>query len=149
MLERLHFFPGLVLLVVGLALQSFLIQRLSPSRRRDKLVRLCTTFSTLLLLSGYLLELHGRDQYVPAAWATWIQCASLIETLCLIGVSLAVLAWSASPKFEPQRRSFLKATGTGLCLAPIAGAGFGIIHRNRFELSEVRTPIPGLPRDLD
>lgn len=148
MLERLHFFPGFGVLALGLALQWFLFSRIPGAYRRSKIVLLGAGVSTLLLLSGYCLE-FGVMWHFPAVWATWVQCASMVETILFVGVSLALLSWSAAEKFEPQRRSFLQAAGAGLCLAPLAGTGFGILTRNRFQLSEIRVPIPNLAKDLD
>src|SRR5437868_9817299 len=95
MLEELHFFPGLVLLLVGLGLQYFLVRRLPDSYRPQGLVRGGIVASTALLVSGYFLEFHWAARHLPVWWATWLQCASIVETMCLIGVSIALplLQW--------------------------------------------------------
>jgi predicted MPP superfamily phosphohydrolase len=78
-----------------------------------------------------------------------VECASLVETMCLIGLSMAVLLWRPARRFDPARRSLLQAAGVALCAAPLAVTAFGMTHRNRFRLSEVSIPIPGLAPDLD
>ena len=148
MLEELHFFPGFCLLVVGLGLQFYVVRRLSGSFRRGGLVLGVAAASTALLWLGYLLEFNGVARHFPV-WATWLQCASIVETLCLVGASIAMLGGKAAPRFQPARRDFLHAAGTSLCLAPVAATAFGIVTRNRFQVSEVRIPVPDLPKDLN
>jgi uncharacterized protein len=126
-----------------------LVRRLGEARRRKPWVFGALGVSTGLLLAGYLLEFHRATAFVPASWAAWIECASILETMCLAGVFLASLVWKSAPGFEPGRRSFLGAAGAGLCIAPLAGAGFGILTRNRFQLSEVSVSVPNLAKDLD
>jgi hypothetical protein len=73
----------------------------------------------------------------------------LVETVWLIGLSLALLIWQSTPRFDPARRKLLQTAGAGLCVAPLAGAAFGIVRRNNFRVSEVPIPISNLPKDLD
>jgi uncharacterized protein len=98
---------------------------------------------------GYLLEFQRVQRLVPALWSTWLECAALVETMCLIGVYFALLAWRAAPKFQDSRRAFLRAAGAGMCITPVAGTVFGIVKSNQFRVSEIRVPIPNLPKDLD
>jgi predicted MPP superfamily phosphohydrolase len=143
MLDDLHFFPGFCLLVVGLGLQYFLVRRFSDSHPRQRLVSAGIAVSTALLLLGYFLEFNQVSRHLPVWWATWLQCAAIVETLCLMGASVSM------PRFQPARRNFLQAAGAGLCLAPVAATAFGIITRNRFQVSEVHIPVPNLAKDLD
>ena len=145
MLYRVHFFPGFCLLVLGLGIQ-FQIVRLLAER---SWVRLAAGFSTVILVLGYLLEFHRVERLFPAWWATWIECAALVGTLCLAGCYLAILLWRKAPEFRPARRGLLKAAAAGLAIAPVAAACFGIVKRDRFRISEVSIPIPNLPKDLD
>ena len=150
MLFRLHFFPGLCLLLVGLAMQYAVIRwllRRYPERKVALI--LATVVSSVILALGYLLEFQRVQWHFPVVWSTWLECASLVETMCLIGTSFALLTWDKVPTFQPSRRAFFQAAGAGMCLAPVAGTVFGIVGRNQFQLSEVRVPILGLPMDLE
>ena len=149
MLYSLHFFPGFCLLAVGLALQYCVIGRLPESYGRSALAWFAVAASTVLLLLGYLLDFPEVTRYFPVAFATWLQCAAIVETLCLMGLSLVLFASRVVSPFHSSRRKFLQAAGAGLCLAPMAATGFGILTRNRFRLSEVKLPVPNLPKDLD
>jgi predicted MPP superfamily phosphohydrolase len=80
---------------------------------------------------------------------SWIECASLVETVWLIGFSFALLIWRRAPQFDPRRRKMLQAAAAVGCFVPVVGTGFGIVQRNRFRVSEVPVPIPNLPKDLD
>jgi predicted MPP superfamily phosphohydrolase len=150
MLDDLHFFPGFCLLVVGLGLQYYLVRRFFDSYRPQGLISAGIAFSTGLLLLGYFLEFNQVARHLPVWWATWLQCAAIVETLSLIGVSITLpLTRRAAPRFQPARRNFLQTAGVGLCLAPVAATAFGIVTRNRFQVSEVHIPVPNLPKDLD
>jgi predicted MPP superfamily phosphohydrolase len=146
---RLHFFPGLCLLFLGLGLQFPVIRWLLASSRRHTLIWLGAAASSTLLVAGYLLEFQRVLRHFPVQWWTWLECASLVETMWLMGLSLALMAWRRAPKFDPARRKLLEAAGAGLCIAPLVGTAIGIVRRNRFRLSEVSVPIRNLPRDLE
>src|ERR1700733_10572299 len=148
-LLRVHFFPGLCLLILGLGLQFPIIQWLLDSYRQRLFIWLGAAASTALLVAGYLLEFQRVLRHFPASWWTWLECASLVETMWLIGLSLAILAWRRTPQFDPARRKLLQAAGAGLCIAPLAATAFGIARRNQFRVSEVAIPIPNLPKDLE
>jgi len=148
-LLRVHFFPGLCLLFVGLGLQIPVIRWLLDSYRQRRLIWLGAAASTALLVAGYLLEFQRVLRYFPVQWWTWLECASLVETIWLMGSSVALLLWRSTPQFNPARRKLLQTAGAGLCVAPLAATAFGIVHRNQFRLSEVPIPIPHLPKDLE
>jgi predicted MPP superfamily phosphohydrolase len=148
-LLRVHFFPGLCLLILGLGLQVPIIRWLLDSSRRRGLVWLGASVSSALLVAGYLLEFQRVLVRFPVGWWTWLECASLVETMWLIGLSLALLVWGTSSQFDPSRRKLLQAAGAGLCIAPVAATTFGIVRRNQFRVSEVSVPIPNLPKDLE
>ena len=142
-------FSGLCLLLLGLGLQLPLVRWLLNSFRQRRLIWLGAAASSALLVAGYLLEFQRVLRLFPAGWWTWLECASLVETIWLIGFSLALLLWRATPQFSPARRKLLQTAAAGLCIAPMAGTAFGIVRRNRFRLSEVSIPIPDLHSDLD
>jgi len=146
---RVHFFPGLCLLFLGLGLQYPVIRWLLDSSRRRSLIWLGAAASTALLVAGYLLEFQRVLRYFPVQWWTWLECASLVETIWLIGLAMALLVWRQAPQFDPARRKLLQAAGASLCIAPLAATAFGVVRRNRFRVSEVSVPIRNLPRDLE
>jgi uncharacterized protein len=148
-LLRVHFFPGLCLLVIGLGIQFHFVRRLLDAYPRRAIVFLGAAVSTALLALGYLLEFQRALVYFPVWWSTWLECAALVETIWLIGLYAALLVWRKMSEFRPARRAFLQAAGAGLCIAPVIGTGFGIVRRNQFRLSEVNIPVPNLPKDLD
>ena len=149
MLLRVHFFPGLCLLILGLGLQFPVIRWLLDSCSRRGLVWLGAGASSTLLVLGYLLEFQKVLRLLPTQWWTWLECASIAETIWLIAWGLALLIWRRAPQFDPSRRKLLHAAGAGLCIAPLVGTAFGIVRRNNFRVSEVPVPIANLPKDLE
>jgi len=97
---------------------------------------------------GYLLEFNRVAWHVPVGWATWLDCAAILELVLLIVTALVLGGARLSPEFQPPRRAFFQAAGAGLCIAPAAFTVFGIVRRNQFRLSELEVPIAGLPKDL-
>jgi uncharacterized protein len=148
-LLRVHFFPGLCLLILGFGLQLPVIRWLLDSYRQRRLIWLGAATSTALLLAGYLLEFQRVLRHFPALWGTWLECASMVETMWLIGLSLALMIWRRAPQFDPARRKLLETVAVSLSIAPLAATAFGIVHRNHFRVSEVPVPVPNLPKDLD
>jgi len=148
-LLRVHFFPGLCLLILGLGLQFPVVRWLLYSYRQRRLIWMGAAASTALLAAGYVLEFQRVLLRFPVQWWTWMECASLVETMWLTGLSLALLIWYKAPQFDPTRRKLLIACGVGLSVAPVAATAFGMVRRNQFRVSEVSVPIPNLPKDLD
>jgi hypothetical protein len=148
-LLRVHFFPGLCLLLLGLGLQFHILGWLLHRYRRRGWIISGAWASTILLVLGYVLEFQRVQRISAAKWWTWIECASLVETIWLIGLSSALLIWSGAPQFDPARRRILRAAGLAVFAAPVVGTGFGFVRRNHFRVSEVPVPIPNLPKDLD
>jgi predicted MPP superfamily phosphohydrolase len=149
MIEDLHLFPGLFLLVLGLGCLLFVASRASDTYRKRAGVLLCGTFLAILLLLGYLLDFHRFTVHLPVAWVTWIKCAALVETLALCGLALASPVWGATPRFIPSRRLVLQAAGASLCAVPVAATAVAIAKPKRFRVSEVDIRIPNLPKDLE
>ena len=149
MLNRLHFFPGLCLLFLGLGLQYHIVRWALKRYGRPVLILPLAAAATVLQFLAYLLEFHRVMRHFSAWSAAWLECGGLVMSICLIGIYIGWLLLRGAPEFEPKRRSFLQAAGAGLCLAPVVSTGFGIVTRNRFRLSEVDIPIQNLPRDLN
>jgi len=150
MLLRIHFFPGLCFLLLGLGFLLVVYRRLVeryPELRTA--IVLATAVSIVLQGFGYVLEFQRVLQYFPVWWSTWLACAALVEEMFLIGIYCGLLVWSKASEFQAPRRVFLQAAGAALCITPMAGTAFGIVTRNRFRVSEVKIPIPNLPKDLD
>ena len=150
MLLRIHFFPGLCFLLISLGFQFEVVRwafARYPERRRA--LFLATVVSSILLLAGYLLEFQRVLWHVPVLLSTLLQCASLVETMCLAGAYFGLLAWRGGSNFHSSRRAFLQAASAGMCMTPVAGTVFGIVKRNQFRVSEVKIPFPNLPKDLD
>ena len=149
MLYRVHLFPGFCLLVLGLGFQFQILRLLAERNVRRRVLVVVALASTVLLVLGYLLEFHRILRIFPVFWSTWLECAAILETMMLTGFYLALLALRKRPEFQPARRIFLQTAAAGLAIAPMAVAGFGILERGRLQLSEVKIPIPNLPKDLD
>ncbi|HTR37769.1 MAG TPA: metallophosphoesterase [Bryobacteraceae bacterium] len=148
MLLRVHFFPGLVLLVCGLGIQFYFVRRLIEAHGRQSIVMAGAGVSTIVLALGYLLNFQRVLLLFPVGWSTWVECAALVETVWLIALFLAWRLWRRSAEFRPDRRAFLRTAGAGLGVAPLIAGGVGVIGRNRFRLTEVDVPIPNLPQAL-
>ena len=149
MLYRVHFFPGLCLLILGLALLFQIVRWVLQRYSWRWTIVAATCASALLIVLGYLLEFHRVVRLFPVWWATWLECAGLIVTMCLIGLYLGMFVWRRAPEFSSPRRKFFQTAGAALFVAPITGTCFGILERDRFRISEVKIPIPNLPKDLD
>jgi predicted MPP superfamily phosphohydrolase len=149
MLYRVHFFPGLCLLILGLGLLYQIVRWLIQRYSWRWTIAAGACGSALLLALGYLLEFNRVVRHFPVWWSTWLECAAIVETACLFGLYLGMLSWRRAPEFRSGRRKFFRTAGAGLFVAPIAATGFGILARNRFRISEVKVRIPNLSRDLD
>ena len=148
-LQRVHFFPGFCLLALGLGLQFLVLRWFWARYSRRTWLQVAATISTIVLTLGYLLEFHRVMRLFPVLWSTWLECAAIVETILLIAAYAALVPWRKSTEFQASRRGFLRAAGAGLAMAPLAAAGIGIVQRDRFRVTEVKIPIPNLPRDLD
>ena len=149
MLYRVHFFPGLCLLILGLGILFQIARWLIRRSSRRLIIFASTVCCAALLTLGYLLEFHRVVRFFPVWWATWLECAAIVEAVWLIGLYLGILAWRRAPEFRSPRRKFLRAAGAALVAGPVAATGFGILMRNRIRISEMKIPIPNLPKDLD
>jgi len=136
MLYRVHFFPGLCLVILGLALLYQIVRWLVQRYSRRWTIVAAACGSALLLFLAYLLEFNRVVRLFPVWWATWLECAGLVEIACLVGLYLGMLAWRRAPDFSSPRRKFFQTAGAALLVTPIAATGFGIVVRNRFRTSE-------------
>ena len=141
--------PDFCLLVLGLGVQ-FQISRwlYREDARRLPLLLGVNAASGGVLVAGYLLGFQRVMRYFPTWFSTWGECVALIWSVALLGFFLGVLVQRSAPAFQASRRRFLSVAGAAVCAAPLAATTFGIVGRNRFHLTEVDVPIPGLPPDL-
>ncbi len=149
MLVRIHFFPGFCLLAAGLALEIYVVRVLLRRVVQNAWHWAGAILGAALLCLGYLLEFDRVASFFSVSWATWLECAAILELLGLIVAAIRLTVPADQPEFQPRRRAFFKTAAAGLCVAPAVVTGFGIARRNHFRLSEVQVPVPGLPKDLD
>ncbi len=135
-------FSGLRLILLGLGLQLPLVRWLLNSFRQRRLIWLGAAASWALIVAGYLLEFQRVLRLFPAGWWTWLECALPVETIWLIGFSLALLLWRATPRFSPARRWLLQTAAAGLCVAPMEATA--VLRSSITELSFYGIPLPPL-----
>src|SRR5258708_19529539 len=99
MLYRVHFFPGLCLLILGLALLFQIVRWLLQRYSWRWTIVTAACGSAALIFLGYLLEFHRVVRHFPVWWATWLECAGLFVTASLIGIYLAMFAFPPPPIF--------------------------------------------------
>jgi len=153
MIYRIHFFPGLALLLISFAIQfqlSWWIVRSQKwsGRRRLALLAGADILLGVLFTLSYLLGFYRVWRHFPHIWATWIEAVGLILSMGLIGLFFAALVWRHVSEFRPERRAFVKVVGGGMMAAPFIVTGVGMLTRNQFHLNVVDVPIPNLPKDL-
>ena len=149
MAYRLHLFPSLFFLILGLALQIPVTRWMLAHYRRHWMVIAASASGATLLALGYLFDFARVMRHFPAQTVCWVQFTSLFWTVCLGGLFLGMWTWRSAPEFRPERRRFLQAAGAALCVAPVAGTGFGILERDKFRVTETDVPIQNLPKDLE
>ena len=149
MAYRLHLFPSLFFLILGLALQIPVTRWMLAHYRRHWMVIAASASGAMLLVLGYLFDFARVMRHFPAQAVCWVQFASLFWTVCLVGLFLGMWTWRSASEFRPERRRFLQATGAALCVAPLAGTSFGILERDRFRVTETDVPIRDLPKALE
>jgi len=144
---RLHAFPGLVVLCLGLGLQFILTLYLLRTKWRRSLVAGGSAAIVGLLCFTYLLEFHRVQREFPAQLVIGCFVISLFWVGCLFGLIPAAVVWRQA-EFRPKRREFLRTTSLALCAAPAAIFAVGVIRRDQFQVVDVELPIAGLPKDL-
>lgn len=149
MLLRIHFFPSLCLLILGLVLEWQMVRWFLPRVARRRWLFGSAAVGAAVMLVGYLLEFQRIALRFSVWWSTWLDCAAIMATMGLLAAYLTLLLPRQGSAFQSGRRTFLTAAGAGLSVLPAAGTVFGIVRRNQFRVSEVKIPIPNLPKDLE
>jgi predicted MPP superfamily phosphohydrolase len=149
MLLRIHFFPSLCLLILGLVLEWQMVRWFLPRVARRRWLFGSAAVGAAVMLVGYLLEFQRIALRFSVWWSTWLDCAAIMATMGLLAAYLTLLLPRQGSEFQSGRRTFLTAAGAGLSVLPAAGTVFGIVRRNQFRVSEVKIPIPNLPKDLE
>ena len=103
MLYRIHFFPGLTLFSLGLALLVLILRLLGKQLARHPATLAAAGASAVLLVLGYLLEYDRVIRLFPVWWSTWLECAAMVEIVGLICVSVVLFFWRKVPPFQPSR----------------------------------------------
>ncbi len=152
--HHLNLWPDLFLLVVSLSLLSVIVYWALESPRfrsigsRFALAGVCLTI-VVVETSGYLLSFARTWRVMPPTIAAWICAGGLTLATSLVGLFFGMLLWRSLPEFQSPRRQFLRtAASSTIAAAPLAGAAFGFVVRNQFQLAEVKVHIPNLPKDL-
>jgi hypothetical protein len=149
--HNFHVFPGLILLLMCLTAQLALTYwgaRLMRARWARLALYALSGACIAIYCVGYL-TLFGRIYILfPSPVVTWTQAAALLFGACAVGMTIVGAAVRRVP-FRAERRTALRTVGAAALSAPALALAFGILHRDDFRVSEVRVPIPGLPRDLD
>ena len=148
MAYRLHLFPGLVILAFSLVIQFQVYSWLLKRVRRPAWVHIAHAVCVIWVTLAYLLGFARVVRHFSPDTACWIDASALVWAACLAGFYCGAVVWRRASRFENSRRGFLKTAAAGLCVAPLAGIGFGIAERVRFQLTEVDIPMPGLPKAL-
>src|SRR5258706_10473807 len=138
MLYRVHFFPGLCLLILGFGLLCQIVRWLLQRHSWRWTIAAGACGSALLLALGYLLEFNRVVRHFPVWWSTWLECAAIVETAVLFRLFLGMLSWRRPPQFPSRRREFFPTPGAVLFAAPIAATGFGNLIRDPFRISEAK-----------
>ena len=98
------------------------------------------------LVGSYTMYLRGG---LSSSTVIWIRGLALAWSLASAGAFAALSLWRRIPKFNQERRGFVRAAGAAFVGAPLAAMAFGIlVERRDVHLREVDVPIPNLPEDL-
>ncbi len=149
-------FPALVSAAVVIGVQLRLCQLVCRwgMLRRSRRSRILTWAVAVVLalwialgiVGSYAMYLRG---FAPSATMAWIRGLALAWSLASAVALLFFSLWRRIPKFNQERRGFIRAAGAAFVGAPFAAMGFGVIVQRRdFHVREVDVPIPNLPKDL-
>ncbi len=147
MVSRLHVFPGLLVLCLGLGLQSILMWCLLRAKWKRPLVLGGSAAVAIFFCFTYLLEFSRVREQFPPQLVVGVFVITLFWVSWMIGLIPGQIAWRQA-EFRPKRRAFLRTTSLALCAAPVAVFAVGVIQRDKFQLVETDVPIKGLPKDL-
>jgi uncharacterized protein len=140
--------PSLISLGLGLLSQIYLarVLRVRPALNwsliaLEILLRVVTEDSVYPLFERVLPSGYG---------AAFISGALILWSWALIPA--AVVVWLTNklpkPRFQPERRAWLKFSGAVVCAAPVAALSVGIVTRKNVEVKEIDLKFPNLPKDL-
>ena len=149
--HNFHVFPGLILLLICLTAQAALTYwgaRLLKARWARLALYTLSAGCIAVYCAGYLTLFGQVYIRFSSPLVTWTQAAALLLGVCATGMTIVGAAVRSIP-FRAERRTALRAAGAAALSTPALALAFGILHRDDFRISEVRVPIPGLPRDLD
>lgn len=151
MLLGVQFSIDAAILLIALILQPVVMHRLFPqSQHATSRYRWAANLSGIVLVAGFVsnvLSSYGLD----ASYSVWIRGIALTWAIAIAAAAMIGMI-VAPPGRRPslERRRFLGLAARAGIAAPVAGVGFGMfIERERFGISEVAVPFPGLPKDLD
>ncbi|HOL72012.1 MAG TPA: metallophosphoesterase [Bryobacteraceae bacterium] len=144
---------GVLILAVWAQLQFRWWLLESAAARRTPWLRRALNLGAVLviawLLFGFLSSFPAAYTRLPNSWALyWVRGGALAWAVASIGACILLRFWRSVPKFNTERRGFLRATGNLVVAAPFATVGFGIIQRDNIRVREIDIPIPNLPKDL-
>jgi predicted MPP superfamily phosphohydrolase len=146
--ERLHVFPGLIVLLAGLGLQSILTWYLLRAKYRRRLVSGISMAIVAWLILTYLMEFSRVQRHFPPQLVILLFITSMFWVGWLMGLIPGAMVWRTA-KFHPERRTFLRTTSLALCAAPVTVFAVGVIQRDRFQMVETDLPIAGLAKELN
>ncbi len=121
----------------------------SPAARR--VLRTLTVLLAAWVMFGVAGSLPMFYRVLPSSPILyWTRGAGLAWCLASLGAFVILALWRRVPRFNAERRGFIRAAGTAVVAAPFAAMGFGIlVQRKDFHVREVQVPIANLPKDLD
>src|SRR5579871_4439647 len=119
MLASIHFFPSLLLFALGAALEFYVVGALLARGARASRVWSGAIPGALVLLMGYLLEFRRFAALFPVVFATWLDCAFIVEVLLLLLLAIKLAVAGRASDVQARRRAFLQtAVAAGLCAVP-------------------------------
>lgn len=140
----------IAILLIALSLQLFAASSMLPEGvRARRAYRIALGASSSLLAAGVIGSIAAIFHLLPGNTVAWLRGSALGWAIALIGAAVFALLLRPARKFSPERRRLLDIGVRTAVAAPLACVGFGMfVQRNRFRLTEVSAPIPGLPKDL-
>ena len=152
----LRHLPNLIALALAVWAQVYLGRRLleTGAARRAPVVRHAIRWLAVAVTAwvafGFIANLPAAYSRLPASWElSWARGLALAWAIPSVAVCLILIVWRRTPRFNAERRGFVRAAGSAALAAPIAVMGFGVfIQRHDFHVREVDAPIPNLPKDL-
>jgi predicted MPP superfamily phosphohydrolase len=103
------------------------------------------------MIGGFALRLARVSQFVPpGSWVPWLQAAALGWALSFFTIFAGLWLWRRSPRFDPERRKWLKIASGAAVAAPVAVGGYGaFVERSSLAANQIDLRLDGLPAGLD